>query len=311
MCKRINRFIPVLFISYILLSILAGAVIGVMDINMPLWGSYLLSQAIVLLPALIYVAIHKINIIACMPYRRLRISDGLLSLLFGYALVPTMLFVSNLTSLFSTNYVQDSVQELIAYPFVVQLLIIAVLPACVEEFVFRGLIYHSYRKNGILGAAVLSGLVFGLMHLNINQLSYAAVMGIIFALLVEATGSMYSSMLAHFAANSYSVILMQLVSMTSGGSELLEQSAQAAESSMNSVPVIIAQVVMLGLVAAGFLGIAYLLFKKIAVRNGRWEYLKEQLHKGFKPQNGERFITPPLIATVAAALAYMLYIEFI
>lgn len=311
MCKRINRFIPVLFISYILLSILAGTVIGVMDINMPLWGSYLISQAIVLIPALIYVAIHKINIIACMPYRKLRISDGLLSLLFGYALVPTMLFVSNLTSLFSTNYVQDSVQELIAYPFVVQLLIIAVLPACVEEFVFRGLIYHSYRKNGILGAAVLSGLVFGLMHLNINQLSYALLMGIVFELLVEATGSMYSSMLAHFAANSYSVILMQLVSMTSGGSELLEQSAQAAESSMNSVPVIIAQLVMLGLVAAGFLGIAYLLFKKIAVRNGRWEYLKEQLHKGFKPQNGERFITPPLIATVAAALAYMLYIEFI
>lgn len=310
MCKRINRFIPVLFISYILLSILAGAVIGVMDINMPLWGSYLLSQAIVLLPALIYVAIHKINIIACMPYRRLRISDGLLSLLFGYALVPSMLFVSNLTSLFSTNYVQDSVQELIAYPFVVQLLIIAVLPACVEEFVFRGLIYHSYRKNGILGAAVLSGLVFGLMHLNINQLSYALLMGIVFALLVEATGSMYSSMLAHFAANSYSIIMMQLVSMTSGGSELLEQSAQAAESSMNSVPVIIAQVVMLGLVAAGFLGIAYLLFKKIAVRNGRWEYLKEQLHKGFKPQNGERFLTPPLIATIAAAVVYMLYTEF-
>ena len=310
MCKRINRFIPVLFISYILLSILAGAVIGVMDINMPLWGSYLLSQAIVLLPALIYVAIHKINIIACMPYRRLRISDGLLSLLFGYALVPTMLFVSNLTSLFSTNYVQDSVQELIAYPFVVQLLIIAVLPACVEEFVFRGLIYHSYRKNGILGAAVLSGLVFGLMHLNINQLSYALLMGIVFALLVEVTGSMYSSMLAHFAANSYSIIMMQLVSMTSGGSELLEQSAQAAESSMNSVPVIIAQVVMLGLVAAGFLGMAYLLFKKIAVRNGRWEYLKEQLHKGFKPQNGERFLTPPLIATVAAAVVYMLYTEF-
>lgn len=311
MCKRINRFIPVLFISYILLSILAGAVIGVMDINMPLWGSYLLSQAIVLLPALIYVAIHKINIIACMPYRKLRISDGLLSLLIGYTLIPLMLFINSVSGLFSTNYVQGSVQELVAYPFWLQLLIIAVLPACVEEFVFRGLIYHSYRKNGILGAAVLSGLVFGLMHLNINQLSYAAVMGIIFALLVEATGSMYSSMLAHFAANSYSVILMQLVSMTSGGSELLEQSAQAAESSMNSVPVIIAQLVMLGLVAAGFLGIAYLLFKKIAVRNGRWEYLKEQLHKGFKPQNGERFITPPLIATVAAALAYMLYIEFI
>lgn len=311
MCKRINRFIPALFVSSIVLTILAGTVIAVTGVNIPLWGSYLISQAIVLLPALVYVAVHKINIIACMPYRKLRISDGLLSLLIGYTLIPLMLFINSVSGLFSTNYVQGSVQELVAYPFWLQLLIIAVLPACVEEFVFRGLIYHSYRKNGILGAAVLSGLVFGLMHLNINQLSYAAVMGIIFALLVEATGSMYSSMLAHFAANSYSVILMQLVSMTSGGSELLEQSAQAAESSMNSVPVIIAQLVMLGLVAAGFLGIAYLLFKKIAVRNGRWEYLKEQLHKGFKPQNGERFITPPLIATVAATLAYMLYIEFI
>lgn len=311
MCKRINRFIPALFVSSIVLTILAGTVIAVTGVNIPLWGSYLISQAIVLLPALVYVAVHKINIIACMPYRKLRISDGLLSLLLGYTLIPLMLFINSVSGLFSTNYVQGSVQELVAYPFWLQLLIIAVLPACVEEFVFRGLIYHSYRKNGILGAAVLSGLVFGLMHLNINQLSYAAVMGIIFALLVEATGSMYSSMLAHFAANSYSVILMQLVSMTSNGSELLEQSTQAAESSMSSMPVIIAQLVMLGLVAAGFLGIAYLLFKKIAVRNGRWEYLKEQLHKGFKPQNGERFITPPLIATVAAALVYMLYIEFI
>ena len=84
MCKRINRFIPVLFVSSIVLTILAGAVIAVTGVNIPLWGSYLISQAIVLLPALVYVAVHKINIIACMPYRKLRISDGLLSLLIGY-----------------------------------------------------------------------------------------------------------------------------------------------------------------------------------------------------------------------------------
>lgn len=310
MCKRINRFIPALFFSYVVLSILAGTMIAASGINMPLWGSYLISQAIVLLPALVYVAIYKINITACIPYRRLSIADGLLSLLLGYTLVPTMLFVSNLTSLFSTNYVQDSVQELIAYPFIVRLLIIAVLPACVEEFVFRGLIYHSYRKNGILGAAVLSGLVFGLMHLNINQLSYALLMGIVFALLVEATGSMYSSMLAHFAANSYSIIMMQLLLMMPNGRELLAQSAEVSADAASSIPVIIVQLVMLAFMAAGFLGIAYLLFRKIAMRNGRWEYLKAQLRKGFKPQNGERFITPPLIAAIVAAVVYMLYTEF-
>ena len=67
MCKRINRFIPVLFVSSIVLTILAGAVIAVTGVNIPLWGSYLISQAIVLLPALVYVAVHKINIIACIP----------------------------------------------------------------------------------------------------------------------------------------------------------------------------------------------------------------------------------------------------
>ena len=125
MCKRINRFIPVLFVSSIVLTILAGAVIAVTGVNIPLWGSYLISQAIVLLPALVYVAVHKINIIACMPYRKLRISDGLLSLLIGYTLIPLMLFINSVSGLFSTNYVQGSVQELVAYPFWLQLLIIA------------------------------------------------------------------------------------------------------------------------------------------------------------------------------------------
>ena len=38
MCKRINRFIPVLFVSSIVLTILAGAVIAVTGVNIPLWG---------------------------------------------------------------------------------------------------------------------------------------------------------------------------------------------------------------------------------------------------------------------------------
>ena len=62
-----------------------------------------------------------------MPYRKLRISDGLLSLLIGYTLIPLMLFINSVSGLFSTNYVQGSVQELVAYPFWLQLLIIAVL----------------------------------------------------------------------------------------------------------------------------------------------------------------------------------------
>ena len=57
----------------------------------------------------------------------------------------------------------------------------------------------------------MSGLVFGLFHLNINQFCYAFVIGVVFAFLVEATGSIWSSVLAHFAINTYSIKIIQLL----------------------------------------------------------------------------------------------------
>ena len=306
MCRRINIFIPILFISYVVMSMLIGTIIRVTGINLPLWVNYILGEVLIVLPAVVYVILFKINIIKCMPYRKLKVTDGVLSLLIGYALIPLVLFVSNLTTLFSTNYLQDSMSELTSYPFLVQLFLIAVVPAVVEEFVFRGLIYHSYRKNGILGAAVLSAVVFGFMHLNINQLSYALIMGVVFALMVEVTGSMYSAMLAHFAVNSYSITMLKLLAMVSGEAALTEQSASLADFPL---PVIIAELFFLAVLAIGFLGIAFLLFKKMAVRNGRWDYLICQLKKGIKPQNGESFVTAPLLVALITVFIYMIQME--
>lgn len=306
MCRRINIFIPVLFVSYIAMSMLIGIIIGVTGVNLPLWVNYILGEVLIVLPAFIYVILFKINIIKCMPYRKIKVTDGVLSLLIGYMLIPLVLFISNLTTLFSTNYLQDSMSELTSYPFLVQLFLIAVVPAVVEEFVFRGLIYHSYRKNGILGAAVLSAVVFGFMHLNINQLSYALIMGVVFALMVEVTGSMYSSMLAHFAVNSYSITMLKLLTMVSGESALTEQSASLADFPL---PVIIAELIFLAVLAIGFLGIAFLLFKKMAVRNGRWDYLICQMKKGIKPQNGESFLTAPLLVALITVFIYMIQME--
>ena len=50
-------------------------------------------------------------------------------------------------------------------------------------------------------AALMSGLIFGLMHLNFNQFSYGFVLGVIFAAVVEASGSIYASMAIHFLIN--------------------------------------------------------------------------------------------------------------
>lgn len=307
MCKKINIFAPVLFGFYIIASILFSRIIYSNRIALPLWLNLIISQCILLIPALIYVLVMKIDIIKCIPYRKIKLSDAVSSLLIGYCLVPLVLLINVISSVFATNYLNSSTTEISQYPFIIQLLLMAFLPTIAEEFVFRGLFYHSYRKNGILGAAILSGVVFGAIHLNINQFCYACVMGMVFALMVEITGSMFSSMLAHFAVNSYSIIMLKLVSM-SGISVQTEQASQQIMSQYSGV-IILLQIAILAVTAIAFISIAYLLFMSMAKRNGRWDYFKLNMKKGLRPQNNEHFITIPLAATLLAAAAFMIFQE--
>jgi hypothetical protein len=242
-----------------------------------------------------------------MPYRKLKLGSCILSLLIGCALIPMVLFISNFTMLFSQNYVNASSEGITEYPYLLQLFLVAVLPAVVEEFVFRGLLYHSYRKCGVLPAALISGLLFGLMHWNINQFCYAFVVGVIFALMVEATGSMFSSMLAHFVINSYSITLVKLLSLVYEKEEVL--GAVTQDVTDYTTASIIAQLVYLAVLALGFLAIAMLLYKKMAQSCGRWEYMKKQVKKGVKTQNGERLFTPPVVATIVMVVVFMVLTE--
>lgn len=307
MCKKINIFAPVLFGFYIIASVLFSRIIYSNRIALPLWLNLIISQCILLIPALIYVLVMKIDIIKCIPYRKIKLSDAVSSLLIGYCLVPLVLLINVISSVFATNYLNSSTTEISQYPFIIQLFLMAFLPTIAEEFVFRGLFYHSYRKNGILGAAILSGVIFGAIHLNINQFCYACVMGMVFALMVEITGSMFSSMLAHFAVNSYSIIMLKLVSM-SGISVQTEQASQQMMSQYSGV-IILLQIAILAVTAIAFISIAYLLFMSMAKRNGRWDYFKLNMKKGLRPQNNEHFITIPLAATLLAAAAFMIFQE--
>jgi membrane protease YdiL (CAAX protease family) len=295
-------------IFYFVASISVGRLMHVYNLNMPIWMRYGLSQLIILTPGLIYVLVMKINVVKCMPYRLLKPVDALLALLFGYALIPFVNWINIITQLFATNYLQESQSELMSYPVLTQLLLVAVIPPLVEEFMFRGLFYHSYRKNGILGAALVSGFIFGIFHLNLNQFCYAFVIGIIFALLVEATGSMMASIIAHFAINSYSIVLQNIIY----GAVPKEQLSQMTSASIRdySPQMIIFMLIFLGTVGIVFLLLAYLILKKLSERNGRWNYFNNEVRKGVRAQNGERFISIPAAVTMLLCIIYMITIEF-
>lgn len=338
MCKKINRFFPCLIAVFVLGSIAISYFTAYTGITPEYWQQCILSELLLLVPSLIFVAVNRINILACLPYRRLRWQDALLSLLIGYMLIPVVLFINVITSLFATNYLQESSVEFTSYPYPVQVVIIAMIPAFVEEFVFRGLIYHSYRKNGLVGAILFSALSFGIMHMNLNQFFYAFIIGMFFAKMVEVTGSMWSSVLAHFAFNTYSITMVQILKMMGidaydlGLGQAANSAASVsysfeslsdfmvslstsdtmkavAQSQAMSVVSSIIQVVVIGLFAALFLYLANRLINHMAKMNNRYDYFKYYTSMGLTEMNNERFVTLPYAVTVILACIYMIVIE--
>ncbi len=72
-----------------------------------------------------------------------------------------------------------------------------------EELFFRGLLYRGLRsRSRMLPALAVSGLLFGLFHLNVGVLVPFTAIGMLFAWAVERSGSLWTSVGAHAAFNS-------------------------------------------------------------------------------------------------------------
>lgn len=91
---------------------------------------------------------------------------------------------------------------------------VAIVPALVEEFAFRGIILGSLRKHSDSLAVLVSGVVFGLMHGNFAQIPFAIVVGLILGYITVKTNSLLPAIIIHFLNNSISVALTLLSTNT-------------------------------------------------------------------------------------------------
>ena len=83
------------------------------------------------------------------------------------------------------------------------LLAYAVLPAICEEFVFRGILCHEYERGGVTRAIIFSSLFFALLHFNIVNLPVYLFSGVILAVTLYATRSLFGAILVHFLYNIF------------------------------------------------------------------------------------------------------------
>ena len=100
-----------------------------------------------------------------------------------------------------------------------EFVLVAILPGFFEEFTHRGLLSAGYKECG-WKFVVLSALFFSLMHQNITQTGYTFTDGLMMALVMYYTGSIWPSMFMHFLNNAWSVF-MGYVADTGGVFEFL------------------------------------------------------------------------------------------
>ena len=84
-------------------------------------------------------------------------------------------------------------------------LVLAVLPAILEEFFFRGIVAHEYERRGAARGVFMSALLFALCHFDIHNLPVYLFSGVLFALVLLATDSLLATMLLHVVYNIVSL----------------------------------------------------------------------------------------------------------
>lgn len=257
-------------------------------------------------PVILYLVIRRIRPDTWIPFRKIGISTLLMSVLTGILLLPLVTFINAFSMLFATNYVSESSEQLVSNPFWVNLLIIAVIPAVMEELIYRGIFYHAYREKGVILGAVASAIVFGVMHRNLNQFFYAAVLGVVFCILVEITGSIYASMAAHFAINGWNVLLLAIQK------PLANMTGETAAQAELTEEMLVATIGVMGVIAvfstALAAGVMIWMTKRCKREpHMRWCFRRHELPEGMK----RNFVTPSFVVTIGVALVYMILLEII
>ncbi len=200
------------FIAMILVAIIF--VLGAFGIVQNEWLSTFLIQIVVMfaLPLLLYSLFTKTKVKDTFKtFGIKKVSPAIIgfSILLGVILYFINSFVATVSQSFiallgyetvttSTTTVQFSYSLLLK-----EFLLSAILPGICEEVLHRGLMLHASKKQKSPRCClIVSSILFGLMHLNINQFFYAAILGCFMGYVTLVADSIIPSMIIHFMNNA-------------------------------------------------------------------------------------------------------------
>lgn len=195
----------------------------------------------------------------------------LLLILLAFTIRPAAGLISVAGQMFFHDITTSPITKGIMQNFPLMLISTALLPGIVEELIFRGVVYSGLRKGNPIKGIFFSALFFGLAHMNFQQFCYAFFLGLVFGLVVEASDSIFSSMIVHGIFNGSSLVASYILNKFSILSEMTQTAASDSTSWIGVISILPAA--LIGLILSFFLLIA------LAYFNGRLGYMKTWLSR--------------------------------
>lgn len=173
----------------------------------------LFTEVVILLPILIFMLASKEKLGSFLGFRRIKFRSILMIGLFTFLSTPVLSLINAISQIWVENEIGAVLEnQQNQLPFSLMFLTVGVIAPVFEEVICRGAYYRSYCRSGsAFKAMIMSAIIFALLHMNFNQAAYTVVMGIFAVLLVEATGSLWASILYHGFSNGGQVILLYTV----------------------------------------------------------------------------------------------------
>ncbi len=192
----------------------------------------LISEAMLVVPTFFILLFSKEKVKDVLHIKKIKWTTFFGVIAFTLATSPLITVVNLASQLFVENTVSTNSAQFLSLGAPLLIFFIGVLAPICEEVVFRGAIFSGMKKEGNVFKAILaSGLLFGLLHMNVNQACYAFVIGVLLGFLVEATGSIFSSILYHVLVNATNAIMMVITS-SAMSDELMETAQEAVSTGM-------------------------------------------------------------------------------
>ena len=234
--KKSNR-LGLLFLLIIFVYTVISVAISIMSdrITLPSSLMLILSELLVVIPTMIYMIITKMPLGDEHGFRKIKPLTVFMSIILAFTFMPVVGFVNILTQFFVSNTMTQASDSLFSGSYIVILFISSIYGPICEEIVFRGVLFKEYATiTTAMKAALISGLFFGLMHLNVNQTCYALVLGVVFAIVNRASGSIVTSIIMHVTINLWNMLILMVTNIAYKATGMSQSVSELAEEARTS-----------------------------------------------------------------------------